>query len=95
MSDFFRLKIGAKRQVTLPQLLLNRLSLKEGDELEFEITDEKIQTVRALKLVPLEYFDSKTLAVLKQRAAQIDRPAYVPPVLQEEEETQGVRKSVG
>ncbi|HEY4677562.1 MAG TPA: hypothetical protein VIJ01_10390 [Candidatus Angelobacter sp.] len=62
----------------MPQLLLDRLLLKEGDELEFEVADAKIHAVRALKLVPVEYFDAKTLEVLKQRAAQIDRPAEEP-----------------
>ena len=75
MSDFFRLKIGAKRQVTLPQLLLERLLLREGDELEFEVTGGKIEAVRALKLVPLDYFDEKTLSDLKARAAQFEQAA--------------------
>ncbi len=70
---FFRVKIGAKRQITIPQLLMDRLLLKEGDELEFQIEGGKIQAVRPLKLVPLEYFDSQTLAELNERAAQIDQ----------------------
>ena len=75
MSDFFRLKIGAKRQVTLPQLLLERLLLSEGDELEFQVSGGKIEAVRTLKLVPLDYFDEATLSDLKARAAQMDRTA--------------------
>jgi bifunctional DNA-binding transcriptional regulator/antitoxin component of YhaV-PrlF toxin-antitoxin module len=72
MTDFFRVRIGAKRQVTLPQLFLDRALLKEGDELEFEVNEGKIFSVRALKLVPLDYFDAETLSVLKQRVAQLE-----------------------
>jgi AbrB family looped-hinge helix DNA binding protein len=72
----FRVKIGAKRQITLPQLLMDHLRLKEGDELEFAIAEGKIQAVRPFKLIPLEYFDAETLNVLNLRAAQIANGEY-------------------
>jgi AbrB family looped-hinge helix DNA binding protein len=85
MADFFRVKIVSKRQVTLPQLLLERLHLAEGDELEFEVDEGEIVRVRPLKLVPTNYFSPELLARLNARAEGIDSGRAVervPPVNQ-------------
>ena len=72
MHDFFRLKIVSKRQVTLPQLLLEKLHLREGDELELEVEDGSIVAVRALKLVPTDFFSDKILQQLEVRSKSMD-----------------------
>lgn len=77
MIDFVRVKIGGKRQVTLPQLLLERLGLHEGDELEFEIQDGVIVAVRPLALIPTQFFTPEKLALLRERAARIDERQQV------------------
>jgi bifunctional DNA-binding transcriptional regulator/antitoxin component of YhaV-PrlF toxin-antitoxin module len=72
MTDFFRVKIVAKRQVTLPQLMLLKLGLKEGDELEFTVADGAIRGVRAFRSMPLDYFPPETLEMIDRRTKELD-----------------------
>jgi bifunctional DNA-binding transcriptional regulator/antitoxin component of YhaV-PrlF toxin-antitoxin module len=72
MHDFFRLKVVSKRQVTFPQLMLEKLHLEEGDELEVEIADGAIVAVRPLKLVPTDFFSSGMLKKLEARSKAMD-----------------------
>jgi len=72
MNETFRLKIGAKRQATLPQRMLNLLHLAEGDELQVDVANNQIQTVRALKAVPTDLFTPEVLERLNQREAEIN-----------------------
>ena len=92
MADYFRVKIVSKRQVTLPQLMLRDLHLEEGDELEFEVESGKIRAVRALKVVPAEYFPPDVLEMIRQRrqemAAGINDGEAAPPALLAEEPIQ-------
>ncbi len=49
MKELFRfLKIASKRQVTVPQRLLNLLHLVEGDEIHIETEEGWIDKNRAL-----------------------------------------------
>lgn len=82
MRDFFRLKIVSKRQVTFPQLMLEKLHLREGDELEVEIDDGNIIAVRPLKLVPTDFFSDTMLHQLEERSKNMDagRKAHDPEI---------------
>ena len=72
MRDFYRLKIVTKRQITLPQLMLEKLHLREGDELEVEVEDGNILAVRPLKLVPADFFTDTMLRQLQERSKSMD-----------------------
>ncbi len=72
MRDFFRLKLVSKRQVTIPQLMLEKLHLQEGDELEFEIENGSIVAVRPMKLVPTDFFNESMLRKLQERSRSMD-----------------------
>jgi bifunctional DNA-binding transcriptional regulator/antitoxin component of YhaV-PrlF toxin-antitoxin module len=73
MSDIYRLKIVSKRQVTIPQMLLNSLQLREGDELEIEVEGTRVLSLRPLKLVPVDFFSQDALTKLEQRVIDADR----------------------
>jgi bifunctional DNA-binding transcriptional regulator/antitoxin component of YhaV-PrlF toxin-antitoxin module len=72
MRDFFRLKLVSKRQITVPQLMLEKLRMQEGDELEFQIEEGSIVAVRPLKLVPTEFFSESMLRKLEERSRSMD-----------------------
>ena len=72
MSEIFRLKIVSKRQVTLPQLMLEALHLREGDELEVQVEDGEVVAVRPLKLVPATFFTKRMLKVLENRSKSME-----------------------
>ncbi|HEY7302888.1 MAG TPA: BON domain-containing protein [Bryobacteraceae bacterium] len=42
MADLFRTKIVSKRQVTIPQRMIDLLGLKQGDEIHFKVMKGKI-----------------------------------------------------
>ncbi|HEV8385553.1 MAG TPA: AbrB/MazE/SpoVT family DNA-binding domain-containing protein [Candidatus Acidoferrales bacterium] len=46
-----RIRVGAKRQVTLPREITRKLRLNEGDDLEVRIQDDRIELV-PLALIP-------------------------------------------
>jgi bifunctional DNA-binding transcriptional regulator/antitoxin component of YhaV-PrlF toxin-antitoxin module len=71
MPDYFRTKIAAKRQVTLPQLMLNQLGLMEGDELEFTVADGVIRAVRPYRPMPLDYFPQEALDMIARRSDEM------------------------
>jgi bifunctional DNA-binding transcriptional regulator/antitoxin component of YhaV-PrlF toxin-antitoxin module len=73
MADFFRVKIAAKRQVTLPQMMLQQLGLEEGDELEFSVADGAIRAVRPYRTVPLDYFPPNVLRMIAQRTKEMEK----------------------
>jgi AbrB family looped-hinge helix DNA binding protein len=73
MPDFFRVKIAAKRQVTLPQMMLQQLGLEEGDELEFTVADGAIRAVRPYRTVPLDYFPPNVLRMIAQRSKELEK----------------------
>lgn len=71
MTETFRLKIGAKRQTTLPQRMLGLLHLTEGDELQVDVANNQIQNCRALKAVPTDLFTPEILESLNRREAEM------------------------
>ena len=46
-----RIRVGAKRQVTLPREVTRKLRLNEGDDLELRVQDGRIELV-PLALIP-------------------------------------------
>jgi bifunctional DNA-binding transcriptional regulator/antitoxin component of YhaV-PrlF toxin-antitoxin module len=72
MEELFQLKIVGKRQVTLPQRLLEVLHLGEGDGFQVEVRDGKISAIRPLKLIPTDLFTPEILLELDQREQQLD-----------------------
>ncbi len=46
-----RIRVGAKRQVTLPREITRKLRLNEGDDLELRVEDDRIELV-PLALIP-------------------------------------------
>lgn len=46
-----RIRLGAKRQLTLPRRALAKLRLREGDYLELRVTDDHIELV-PLAMIP-------------------------------------------
>ena len=72
MDELFRLKIAGKRQVTLPQRMLNALRLEEGDELRIEVVDGQIKLAEACKSVPTKLFNPQVLEDLNNRKREME-----------------------
>jgi antitoxin component of MazEF toxin-antitoxin module len=73
MNELFRMRIAAKRQMTVPQRLLDVLSLAEGDELQVEVANGQIVATRAYKAVPIALLSPTLLSEIvreEQRMAQ-------------------------
>jgi bifunctional DNA-binding transcriptional regulator/antitoxin component of YhaV-PrlF toxin-antitoxin module len=67
MKHLFRLRIAGKRQVTIPQRMLDVLHLSEGDELQILVEGNKITGARACVMAPSDLFPPEILAKLKAR----------------------------
>jgi AbrB family looped-hinge helix DNA binding protein len=70
MPEIFRLKVAARRQVTLPAKVLRLLNLAEGDVLEITITGSSF-VGRGLKLVPADLFTPDRIEELQRREHQM------------------------
>ena len=68
MDSLFRVKIASKRQVTIPQRMLNLLGLEEGDELHFTIREGHL-TVQPMKMLPADLFT----ADIRQKLAEHEK----------------------
>ena len=71
MIETFRLKIVSKRQVTIPQRMLNLLNLSEGDELQVDVADNQICNFRSLKTVDTGLFTPEVLEKINKHEAEI------------------------
>lgn len=80
MINTFRMKVVSKRQITLPQQLLDLLRIHEGDFLEFIAADDGNVKVNGLKLAPTQYFSSAVLSKLDEREADIEQGKHDPEV---------------
>lgn len=70
-----RIRLGAKRQLTLPRQALAKLRLREGDFLELRVADDKIELI-PLALIPrdqLWFWTSEWQA--KEKEADEDKAA--------------------
>jgi len=70
MPEVFKLKVAARRQVTLPQRVLDLLNLSEGDVLEITVHGDSI-VGRGLKLMPSRLFTPEILEQLRKREAEL------------------------
>jgi len=50
VADLFRTKIVSKRQVTIPQRMMDLLGLKQGDEIHFKVVSGKIVGVHPVRI---------------------------------------------
>ena len=69
----FQMRVAARRQVTLPEELMELLRIEEGDTLEIRVDKNVISGGCGLKLVPTSLFDDEILARLHGREKQIAR----------------------
>jgi len=74
MVETFRVRVAARRQVTLPSRVLELLHLAEGDVLEISVEGNCIRA-RGLKLVPTNLFTSELLEKLEQREREMSEGA--------------------
>jgi bifunctional DNA-binding transcriptional regulator/antitoxin component of YhaV-PrlF toxin-antitoxin module len=72
--ETFRVRIAARRQITLPGRVLELLHLDEGDVLEISVEGGCIRA-RGLKLVPTNLFTPELLEKLEQRDQETDGEA--------------------
>jgi bifunctional DNA-binding transcriptional regulator/antitoxin component of YhaV-PrlF toxin-antitoxin module len=70
-KELFRLRIASKRQITVPQRLMNVLGLSEGDELQIELKGNQITEIRPCKVVPTDLFSPEIVAALEAREREI------------------------
>ncbi|MGD0931305.1 MAG: hypothetical protein ABR902_11700 [Candidatus Korobacteraceae bacterium] len=67
MQELFRMKIAAKRQLTVPQRLLDVLGLAEGDEIQIEVSDGQIVGTHACKTIPTALLGKDLLSKIRKR----------------------------
>jgi AbrB family looped-hinge helix DNA binding protein len=64
----YRLKLVSKGQMTAPRGMRADLRMKEGDELELLIEDDRIVGAQVLKPMPAELFTPELFAEIEKRA---------------------------
>ncbi len=69
--EVFRIRVAARRQVTLPEELLELLRIDEGDTLEIRVDKNMISGGYGLKLVPTSLFDDELMVRLREREKEI------------------------
>lgn len=67
MKELFRLRIASKRQITVPQRLMNALNLVEGDELRVTVNNKRIESVVPHTSVPADLVTPEMEATLERR----------------------------
>lgn len=67
MKEFFRLRLAANRQITVPQRLLNLLGMGEGDELLVTTDHNCIQEAFPIKGMPAQLKKPEIEAILEKR----------------------------
>ena len=72
MVETFRLRVAARRQVTLPPKVMRLLHVSEGDVIEISVEGNSF-TGRGLKLVPADLFPPERIEELKRRERQVQR----------------------
>ncbi|MGD0990711.1 MAG: AbrB/MazE/SpoVT family DNA-binding domain-containing protein [Candidatus Sulfotelmatobacter sp.] len=71
--EVFRIRVAARRQVTLPEELMRLLRIDEGDTLEISVEKNAISGGYGLKLAPTSLFDDDLIARLHERENQIEQ----------------------
>src|SRR5450432_2580186 len=70
MDELFRLRIAVKRQVTVPQRLMDILGLSMGDELQVEVRGNEVRLVPMVQ-VPKSMLSPELLELLDARQREV------------------------
>jgi len=80
MTELFRMKIVAKRQLTVPQRLMDALGLSQGDEIQIELADGRLR-LRPYRVTPADEMSPDAVSAiaaakkqLGQRGVQVGTP---------------------
>ena len=73
MADLFRTKIVSKRQVTIPQRMMDLLGLKQGDEIHFKVVKGKI-----VGLQPVHVGAGELEPDVEERFQQLENETAIP-----------------
>lgn len=65
--ELFRLKIASKRQITVPQRLLNLLDLAEGDEIQITTESGRVVSTQPCKSVPTALLPDDVMSKIRER----------------------------
>lgn len=69
MKELFRMKIVAKRQLTVPQRLMDALGLSQGDEIQIELADGHLR-VRPYRITPADEMSPDAVAAIEKAIKQ-------------------------
>jgi bifunctional DNA-binding transcriptional regulator/antitoxin component of YhaV-PrlF toxin-antitoxin module len=83
MRELFRVRIAGKRQMTIPQRMMNVIGIEEGDELQFTVEGKDIVKTVHCKTVPAHLVPEDVAAAIAKsrkdvkegRTGDIDRLA--------------------
>jgi AbrB family looped-hinge helix DNA binding protein len=75
MLKQYRLKLMGKGQMTAPAAMRAQLRMREGDELELAVEDDRIVGAQVLRPVPTELFTPELLGELEQRVKRFGADA--------------------
>jgi len=73
MNELFRLKIVSKRQLTVPQRLMDITGLSQGDELHFLVSDGRITAVRPFPVRPEDQVSQEASARMDEAEAAFEQ----------------------
>ncbi len=71
MKELFRLRIAGKRQITVPQRLMNVLDIDEGDELQVTVEDKRIVNAVPCRSVPAHLVSPEVAAAIEESRREI------------------------
>ena len=71
MKELFRLRIAAKRQMTVPQRMMNVLDLDEGDELQFTVSGKQIERTVPCRSVPAHLVTEDVAAAIAESRKEV------------------------
>jgi hypothetical protein len=73
MNELFRLKIVSKRQLTVPQRLMDITGLSQGDELHLRVSDGRITGVRPFPVRPEDQVSQEASARMDEAEAAFEQ----------------------
>lgn len=69
MAELFRLKITSRNDVVMPARLKSRLQLREGDELQIEVSDDDSLSIEKVSAGKIPISEKERVEDLKRRAS--------------------------
>ena len=76
MHTNFKLRIGGKRQITMPEPALDLLKIRVGDFIEFSVACERELRVRGMTLSPVSPLSDDLYRELHRRNEEIEKGNY-------------------